>query len=505
MEITNPERIASMGNERWDVVVAGAGNAALCAALSAREEGAEVLVLEAAPRHERGGNSYFVGGLVRFPYGGIDDVRALIPDLTDDEVERVDVGSYGEEEFFEDLARVTDYEADPELISVLVSEAYPTMKWLAGKGLRFSLALGRQAFESGDVFKFWGNAPVEYAGGGPGLVDGLCEIAEEEGIEIRYGTRARALIVSDEGRVEGLVVRSEGAESRIRAGAVVLATGGFEANPAMRAKYLGPNWDVAKVRGTAHNTGDGLTMAMEAGARPYGNFSGCHAVAWDANAPPTGDRKVGDGYQKHSYPLGIVVNREGKRFVDEGADFRNYTYAKYGKEILNQPGRVAFQIFDSQVSHLLRDEYTIREVTRAQSDSLEEVATELGIDPEGLAGTVEAFNASVTDDEFRPAVLDGKRTVGIDPPKSNWALPLEKPPYTGYAVTCGITFTFGGLKVDTDARVLDLDDHPIAGLAAAGELVGGLYYHNYAGGTGLSSGAVFGRIAGRTAGRFATG
>ncbi|HSR42296.1 MAG TPA: FAD-binding protein, partial [Longimicrobiales bacterium] len=262
---------------------------------------------------------------------------------------------------------------------------------------------------------------------------------------------------------------------------------------------------VAKVRGTAHNTGDGLAMALEAGARPHGNFSGCHAVAWDANAPPTGDRKVGDGYQKHSYPLGIVVNRDGKRFVDEGADFRNYTYAKYGKEILNQPGRVAFQIFDSQVTHLLRDEYAIREVTKAESDSLEEVAGELGIDPEGLARTVEAFNASVTDDAFRPAVLDGKRTVGIDPPKSNWALPLEEPPFLGYAVTCGITFTFGGLKVDPDARILDLDGHPIAGLTAAGELVGGLYYHNYAGGTGLSSGAVFGRIAGRTAARFAAG
>ncbi len=178
---------------------------------------------------------------------------------------------------------------------------------------------------------------------------------------------------------------------------------------------------------------------------------------------------------------------------------------KYGQRILQQPGRVAFQIFDSRVTELLRDEYSIREVTKASSESLAEIARELGIDPEGLVRTVEEFNASVTDDEFRPAVLDGKRTVGVEPPKSNWALPLTEPPFHGYAVTCGITFTFGGLKVDAEARVLDLDDHPIAGLTAAGELVGGLYYHNYAGGTGLSSGAVFGRLAGRSAARFAIG
>jgi tricarballylate dehydrogenase len=222
-------------------------------------------------------------------------------------------------------------------------------------------------------------------------------------------------------------------------------------------------------------------------------------VAWDANAPPTGDRQVGDGYQKHSYPFGIVVNQRGLRFLDEGADLRNYTYARYGKEILAQPDMLAFQIFDAKVEHLLRDEYRIAEVSKAEADSVEELADALGIERESLGTTVAAFNAAVVDRPFDPAILDGKGTRGIAPPKSNWALPLDRPPYQGYAVTCGITFTFGGLRIDAGARVLDADDEPIPGLFAAGELVGGLFYHNYPGGTGLTSGAVFGRIAGGNA------
>jgi tricarballylate dehydrogenase len=253
------------------------------------------------------------------------------------------------------------------------------------------------------------------------------------------------------------------------------------------------------VRGTEHNTGDGIRIALEAGAAPAGDWAGCHAVAWDINAPDTGNRRIGDLYQKHSYPLGIIVNADGERFVDEGADFRNYTYAKYGREILRQPHRVAFQIFDAKVTHLLRDEYRIREATHATAETIPALAKALGIDPDGLARTVDAYNTAVRPGDFDPARLDGKRTEGIAPPKSNWALPLDTPPYTGYAVTCGITFTFGGLRVDGRARVLDAEGRPIAGLYAAGELVGGLFYENYAGGSGLMAGAVFGRIAGEGA------
>jgi tricarballylate dehydrogenase len=270
----------------------------------------------------------------------------------------------------------------------------------------------------------------------------------------------------------------------------------------MRTRYLGAGWELAKVRGTRFNTGDGIRMALDAGAMPYGHWSGCHAVAWDLNAPPYGNRGIGDLYQKHSYPFGIVVNVDGERFVDEGADFRNYTYARYGREILRQPQRAAFQIFDAKVTHLLRDEYRIPQVTKAQADTIEGLAGALGVDVGGLARTVHAFNAAVQPGEFDPAQLDGKCTEGIAPPKSNWAMALDTPPYAGYAVTCGITFTFGGLHIDAEARVLDEEERPIVGLYAAGELVGGLFYHNYAGGSGLMAGAVFGRIAGARAAGF---
>lgn len=490
-----------MNRFRYDVVVVGAGNAALCAALSARENGAEVLVIERAPQHARGGNSYFTGGLVRFPYGGIDDIRALIPDLTDAEAAAVDVGSYSEEEFFEDVARITEYLADPELVSILVSESYPTMMWLRDKGIRMTLALGRQAFKQDGKFRFWAGVPVEFVGGGVGLVDMLFDAAQANGIEVWYESKGRSLIVDESGEITGVHVRRQGADVAVEAGGVVLACGGFEANPEMRAKYLGPNWDTVKVRGTEYNTGDGIVMALEVGAQPYGHWSGCHAVAWDMNAPATGDRKVGESYQKHSYPLGIVVNKRGERFLDEGADFRNYTYAKYGQEIMRQPGGVAFQIFDSKVLRLLRDEYRIPQVTKVTADTLEELADGFGIPREAFLRTVREFNASIVDRPFDPTVLDGKSTVGIVPPKSNWAQPIDSPPYVGYGVTCGITFTFGGLRIDGESRVLDTEFQPIPGLYAAGELVGGLFYHNYPGGTGLSSGAVFGRIAGRSAAR----
>jgi tricarballylate dehydrogenase len=286
----------------------------------------------------------------------------------------------------------------------------------------------------------------------------------------------------------------------------VLAAGGFESNAEWRAKYLGRNWDLAKVRGTRFNTGAGIRMALDIGAMPYGHWSGSHAVAWDLNAPEFGDLKVGDGFQKHSYPLGLMVNARGERFVDEGADFRNYTYAKYGSVIMDQPEMFCWQIFDANVADLLRDEYRIREVTKASAHSLEELVTKLeGVNPQRALETLQAYNAAVqTDVPFNPAVLDGRGTVGLAINKSNWANLLDAPPYEAYAVTCGVTFTFGGLKVTTECEVEDTAGTPIPGLFAAGELVGGLFYHNYPGGTGLTSGAVFGRIAGTTAGRYVT-
>ncbi|TRZ94781.1 MAG: FAD-binding protein, partial [Rhodocyclaceae bacterium] len=272
-------------------------------------------------------------------------------------------------------------------------------------------------------------------------------------------------------------------------------------------RYLGPGWELAKVRGTRFNNGDGIRMALDIGASPYGNWSGCHAVGWERNAPEFGDLAVGDGFQKHSYPFGIIVNGNGERFVDEGADFRNYTYAKYGREVLNQPGQFAWQIFDAKVAHLLRDEYRIRQVTKVTADTLEELAAKLeDVNADAALKTIHEYNAAVqTDVPFNPNVKDGRGTQGLKVPKSNWANLLDTPPYQAFAITCGITFTFGGLRVDGNAQVMDSDLKPIPGLYAAGELVGGIFYFNYPGGTGLMSGAVFGRVAGGAAAAAAKG
>ena len=486
------------------VLVVGGGNAALCAALAARERHADVLVLERAPREERGGNSAFTAGAMRFAYDGLDDLGKVVTELSEEEKHNTDFGTYPEDRFFDDMARVTDHRADPDLVDILVKRSLGTLVWMRGNGVRFVPMYGRQAFKVDGRFRFWGGLAIEAVGGGPGLVDALHGAAERAGIRVLYGARAVSLLEDDEG-VHGVRVRRDGRTGEIRSRAVVLACGGFEANAEWRTRYLGPGWDLAKVRGSRFNTGDGLRMALEAGAMPFGNWSGCHSVAWDRNAPLYGDLAVGDGFQKHSYPLGIIVNGRGKRFVDEGADFRNYTYVKYGRAILEQPGQFAWQVFDRKGIGLLRDEYRIRQVTRVAAESLDELAGKLdGVDPAAFLDTVKAYNAAVrTDVAFDPNVKDGRCTVGLDPPKSNWANPIDEPPFEAYAVTCGITFTFGGVKIDPEARVLDTEERPITGLYAAGELVGGLFYINYPGGAGLTSGATFGRIAGGSAARLA--
>ena len=484
------------------VIVVGGGNAAFAAALAAAGEGAKVTVLERAPPGEAGGNSRFTAGAIRVAYAGVDDLRRLMPDLTDEECARTDFGTYSEGQFLDDMGRVTDYRTDPDLCELLVRRSYPTLLWMREQGLRFAPIWGRQAFLVDGQFKFWGGLTVEAHGGGPGLVDGWTTAAHKAGIEVRYGARVLSLIADDDG-VKGVRVRQDGRTTEVAADAVVLAAGGFQANVEWRTRYLGPGWDLAKVRGTRFNTGDGLRMALDIGAQPRGQWSGCHAVGWDRNAPEFGDLAVGDAFQKHSYPFGIMLNAEGRRFVDEGADFRNYTYAKYGRVILNQPGHFAWQIFDAKVKHLLRDEYRIRQVTKVSADTLEDLVTKLeGVDPVQALATLKAWNAAVrTDIPFDPNVKDGRGTDGLDPPKSNWANALDTAPYEAYAITCGITFTFGGLAITTDAQVLDIDNVPIPGLYAAGEMVGGLFYGNYPGGAGLAAGAVFGRIAGTSAAR----
>src|SRR5438477_5868743 len=409
----------------YDVVVVGAGNAGMCAALAAREQGARVLVLEAAPFDEGGGNSRYTAGALRFVYNGVDDLLKLC-DLSEQELATSDFGTYTSDKYYDDLGRLTDYKSNPDMAELLITKSQETLLWMRGKGIRFAPMYSRQAFKHDGKFVFWGGLALEAWGGGPGLVEGLFTALEKNGIDVAYEARGEHLIADDDG-VHGVVAKVEGVTTSIKAKAVVLACGGFEANAEMRTRYLGPGWDLAKVRGTRFNTGNGIKMALEIGAMSYGNWSGCHAVGWDYNAPEFGDLAVGDNFQKHSYPFAIMVNATGKRFCDEGADFRNYTYAKYGKLILAQPGQFAWQIFDSKVLGMLRDEYRIRQVTKARADTLEALVQKLdGVDAAAFLRTVAAYNAAVqTEVPFNPAIKDGRGTPGLAIPKTNWANPID--------------------------------------------------------------------------------
>ena len=479
------------------VVIVGGGNAALCASIAAKQHGAQVSLFERAPFELRGGNSRFTAGAMRTVYNGVKDLVKIMPDLTADEIQNTDFGSYRREEFYDDLGRVTQYRTDPNLAEKLIEGSFETLEWMHSCGVRFLPLYGRQSFEHDGKVKFWGGLTVEAWGGGPGLIDSLTEIARNLGVDIHYGVKVTTLLTDEGGRVNGIMAGNK----QLKADAVVLACGGFESNPEWRTRYLGPGWDLARVRGTRFNTGDGIRMATSVGAATRGHWSGCHAVGWDLNAPEFGDLVVGDNFQKHSYPFGILINARGERFVDEGADLRNYTYAKYGREVLHQPGQFAYQIFDKKVQHLLRDEYHIKQVTKFSADSIESLAAKIPeVDQANFVATVDTFNNSVaTEIPFNPTVKDGRNTRGLAIPKSNWANKLDTPPFEAYGITCGITFTFGGLHVDAQARVIGESGEPIAGLYAAGELVGGLFYFNYPGGTGLTSGAVFGRTAGTNA------
>ncbi len=491
--------------DSYDVVVVGGGNAALCAALAAREMGATVALLERAPFEDRGGNSRYTDGQMRVAYRGADDIRALAPDLTDDEMSISDFGTYTEEQFFDDVARITQNRTDPDLCEILVRNSYPTLSWMRKLGIRFMPNYGRQAFKVDGRFKFWGGAFMAAWGGGLGLIDSLYSIAEKKQIDVAYDAWVQDLIISD-GGVQGVVVNLAGQTRKLGAGAVVLACGGFEANPEWRTRYLGPGWELAKVRGTKYNTGDGLSMALRMGAQPYGHWSGCHAASWERHATDFGDPALTPSFQRNSYQWGIMVNAEGRRFLDEGADFRNYTYAKYGRLVLQQPGQFAWQVYDSKVTQFLLSDYRTKHVTKVTANTIQELAQKMGdVDGAQFAMTIEEFNAAVQAHvPFNPNIKDGRCTKGLAIPKSNWANKLDTPPFEAYGVTCGVTFTFGGLRINTDAQVMNTSHRPIAGLFAGGEMVGGLFYFNYPGSSGLTSGAVFGSLAGRSAAKFST-
>ena len=483
-----------------DVIVVGGGNAAFTAAHAASIRGRKVLLLEKAPQELFGGNSYYTAGATRIAHNGLADLQDFIED--DERHSFSEVPPYSAQEYAADLEKVTEGRNDPELTQVLVNEAADGLRWLNTLGLKYRLMYERQAYEREDgSYLFWGGLHVGNVGGGEGLMHDHVATAKKLGTEVRYGQDVFALIYED-GVVKGVKVRdADGNIEELRADSVVLAAGGFESNADWRKEHLGQGWENAKIRGTAFNNGDMISAALDIGAAKGGDWSTCHSVQWDAFHPENeSNRELTNRLTRQSYPLGIIVNNNGERFLDEGADFRNYTYAKYGKVILQQPASICYQIFDATLRPKLREEeYDMPGISVESADTIEELAEKIGLDPQALAQTVASYNGSIDISlPFDPTVKDG-RVADTTPVKSNWATPLATAPFYAYGVTCGITFTFGGLKSDINGRVLNTAGESIDGLFVCGEMLGGLFSTNYPGGSGLAAGVVFGRRAGALA------
>jgi tricarballylate dehydrogenase len=492
------------GSTVYDVIVVGAGNAALAAAVSANENGAEkVVVLEKAPREMRGGNTHWSGAVLRFAYDDPRELGELLPGV-ENEFENFyeGISPYTFDDFHGDLLRVTNGRTDPDLSKLVVKESKSTVLWMKETGgIKMEPAVTVSAVKKGNVMVWARGLVVRAIHEGVGLSRSWFATAERLGIEIRYGAAATELVVDSEtGRVNGVKVRDDEGQKVIHGKAVVLGCGGFEANVQMRNENLGALIGAAKVRGTPHNQGDGLRMAMAIGAMPWGQWSGCHATPISADWGDFAPRELTDRSNRLSYIYAVMINRKGHRFVDEGEDGALFTYAKFGRAILAEPGAKAYQIFDSKVVHLLEPRYETSEPIVA--DNLESLIEQLDIDDKVQAlKTLKEYNARARAEEegFDPSKKDGLSTRGLALEKTNWALRLDKGPYYAYSATGGITFTFGGLKVNENAEIIGTDWRPIKGLYCCGEMVGGLFYDNYPAGTGLVSGATFGRIAGRNA------
>lgn len=480
--------------EKCDIVVVGGGTAAHEAAVAAKRNGAQrVVMLEKAPVTEAGGNARFGATGFRFVHAGAEELRAFLPDIDAALYDRFRIPPYPAEQFTDDLLRVTQNRIDPELMGVLVGDSNAALHWMREMGIKFEPATnsrvldGVHYFEPGCSLNILGGAGIQFIQ--------WEEIRQREGVEIRYCSPPVGFI-GDARRVEGVRVLAPDGEYTLMADAVILCAGGFQADPAKRAQYLPPNADLMKVRGSRHDTGEVLMMALDLGARASGQWQGAHA------SPIAGDAPAFDGPERpatpvstirYSYVLGITVNALGQRFIDEGEAESVYTYAKTGFAILAQPGGTAHQLFDARLEPYLRPQY--REIHWHEAQTMGELAQKMGVKPENLERTVNEFNAAIEGDiPFTPRARDGKHTVGLSPNKSNWATPLDTPPYRAYPVTGGITFSFGGLAVNENAQVMNKMWRPIQGLYASGDILG-LFYHNYPSFTGQTRNVVFARRA----------
>ena len=464
-------RLKTMQEETYDIVIVGCGMAGLAAALRATELGKSVCVLEKSPKKHRGGHTRFTESF-RIPTAEID---------LDKDVE-FNVEDYTSSDFYSDIMNVTNYRADPDLAKVVTNESAETFEWLTALGIDWEYQAPHPGYTAGRVWLH-----------GEDFIDELVEVLDDRDADFYYKTEARDVVRSDEGDVTGIDARVDGVKTRFHGDAVVMAAGDYGSSKEKRTKYYGPGYGNMKVRGSRYNTGEAVDATIDVGAKTDGEWGDAHMALIDAGSPDFegGITRV-DGYQ-----YGLILNHDGERFVDEGQDARAHTYAKFGRKIFEEPYHEAFIIVDSKT---IDDVAHMGTTTPVTADSIEVLAKRLGIeDVDQTVETVEAYNAACDPGEYKPNELDGNDTTGLDLPKSNWALPLDEPPFTGFPVTGGMTFGFGGVAISPEARVLDTRDEPIPRLYGAGNSTGGLFYNNYPGGTGLTNAAVFGKVAAETA------
>ena len=485
--------------EVCDVIVIGGGSAAFEAAISAKTAGAgHVVMLEKAPESEFGGNARFSHTGFRFVHDGSEEVREFVPEVEEETYGRMHIPAYTRDNFLADLNRVSQNRIDPVLAEAFVDQSNAAVHWMKEIGIRWE---PDKTIKVGDKLYFEPGINIHPIGGGLGLLLRLREIALSHGIEVRYEFKVRA-VHGNERKVEGVRVSTPQGEYDLSGRAMICCSGGFQANAEMRARYLGSNTDFVRVRGSKHNTGEVLQAMLALGAKAAGHWQGAHMTPIDSAAPPVETPMMeggrGNSMNRYDYPYGITVNSMGQRFYDEGEAKHSYTYAKTGRAVLAQPGAMAFQIYDQTGIDLFRRGRDYK-ATMYEASTIAELATKIGLEPAVLVHTVEEYNGACRKDvPFGPAILDGKCTVGISPPKSHWAVPIERGPFRAYPITAGITFTFGGLQVDTKARVINTSHRPIEGLFASGDVVG-LFFHNYPSCTGQTRNAVFSYLAGRSA------
>ncbi len=459
-------------SKNHDVVVVGCGIAGLSAANRAAELGLDVGVLEKSPKEHRGGHTQYSESF-RVP-------------STDADLEQFGyefaVPDYSADNFYNDIMKQTNGKADDDIARTLVDNAGETVEWLTERGVSWDMEPLNVGYTVARTFF-----------DGEELVADLVDAAEEDGATFYYRTEARELLIDDDGSAAGIKARTDDGIVAFHADAVIVGAGGYESSEEKRTRYYGSDYDAMTVRGSRYNTGEGIDMLLQAGANGTGQWGGAHMALIDRGSPAfEGGANRVDGYQ-----FGVLINNNGERFFDEGEDARAHTYAKLGRIIFEEPGHEAFIVIDSPLKEHMRATGPSDPVV---GDTVAEVLEKLGCDnPQTGAETVSEFNDACDPGEFDPDNLDGNSTDGLELEKTNWALPVDEPPFYGYAVTGGITFGFGGVKQDTRARALDTAGRPIEGLYVAGNTTGGLFFDNYPGGTGLSNAAVYGKIAAQEA------